>query len=245
MKSSVKKINVILGFSAAALLSAALIGCGSRSSGSTGSDRSDAQAETEKAETATAGSSAEESSAAAETESTEVYPPLGQDEGDPDDQTTEVYPPLGQDEGDPDDAEGSGETTSGGIIMSSSDSDFDSLLEEACSQVHPGTAGSSLTGAYEAANLMNWYTDTLTALNPDASREDLSAAITEASRTWFSGHSGDAEERRDSIDLMYSSAKDSLTEDGAGLLEDAGYHGQVNWTEDDVETVFPAILAAL
>lgn len=93
-----------------------------------------------------------------------------------------------------------------------------------------GSAGISLRAASEAADLMTWYMD-------EKPTGDQVMRETEN----FCKDVSDLEAFQSGIEMIYDSAKQTAGADGASLLSDAGWSGEVTWTEKDVDTLFNAI----
>lgn len=93
-----------------------------------------------------------------------------------------------------------------------------------------GQAGSSLKAAKRAAELMSWYME----------KKPSGDVIMKTTENFYEGLS-DQRGFSTGLEMIYSAAKEISGKDGAGLLADAGYQGEVNWTVDDVNHLFNAI----
>ena len=93
-----------------------------------------------------------------------------------------------------------------------------------------GQAGISLRAAKRAAELMNWYVE----------KKPSGDVIMKTTENFYDGIT-DQKGFLTGLEMIYSSAKEISGKDGAALLSDAGYEGEINWTLDDVNHLFNAI----
>ena len=93
-----------------------------------------------------------------------------------------------------------------------------------------GQAGISLKAAKRAAELMNWYME----------KKPSGDVIMKTTENFYEGIT-DQRGFLTGLEMIYSSAKEITGKDGAALLSDAGYQGDVSWTMDDVNHLFNAI----
>ena len=93
-----------------------------------------------------------------------------------------------------------------------------------------GQAGISLRAAKRAAELMNWYVE----------KKPSGDVIMKTTENFYDGIT-DQKGFLTGLEMIYSSAKEISGKDGAALLSDAGYEGEISWTLDDVNHLFNAI----
>ena len=93
-----------------------------------------------------------------------------------------------------------------------------------------GQAGISLRAAKRAAELMNWYVE----------KKPSGDVIMKTTENFYDGITNQ-KGFLTGLEMIYSSAKEISGKDGAALLSDAGYEGEINWTLDDVNHLFNAI----
>ncbi len=103
-------------------------------------------------------------------------------------------------------------------------------LEEINKHSAGGEAGSSLKTARRAAELMTWYMEE----KPSGDR-----VMKETENYLKTLSSPDA--FRSGLEQIYQAALDTVGEDGKNLLSDAGFDGEITWTEKDVNRLFNAI----
>lgn len=89
------------------------------------------------------------------------------------------------------------------------------ILDKLKTDCHPGTAGSSLTGAALAAELLDWAAE-----NPDDIDEQALLAAQSFKELLTSDESALIE---DQLSLVYGESSELLGEDGELLLESCGY----------------------
>ena len=93
-----------------------------------------------------------------------------------------------------------------------------------------GQAGISLKAAKRAAELMNWYVE----------KKPSGDVIMKTTENFYDGITNQ-KGFLTGLEMIYSSAKEISGKDGAALLSDAGYEGEISWTLDDVNHLFNAI----
>ncbi len=93
-----------------------------------------------------------------------------------------------------------------------------------------GTAGSSLKAARHAAELMTWYMEE----KPSGDR------VMKETENYLKTLK-DPSAFQSGLEQIYQAALDTVSKDGAGILSDAGFEGEITWTEKDVNRLFNAI----
>ena len=107
------------------------------------------------------------------------------------------------------------------------------LLSDVFDRYHFGTAGSSLTGAYYAASLVDW-----------GMKNGGEAAVSGA-RAWDRGTENEyGESLEEKLTSLYVTAM-SFYGAGTGVLADCGWTGDWDYTSADIRSVFEPVFSAL
>ncbi len=128
---------------------------------------------------------------------------------------------------------GTTEPDSGTPAVVTVDSELTAILQDISDNYHPATAGSSLTAARLAGQILDWYA---------SSSKDPGEVVTTASAFSDSLDSEKAALFGEQLDAVYDSATYVCSDSGWDLLDDAGYKPRHwPWDSAEMETVFAAI----
>lgn len=109
-------------------------------------------------------------------------------------------------------------------------------LDDICENIHVGTAGSSLTAAQQAANLLDWGMETV--LNDN----EIQAAV----QDWYAAiDSADQEEVQMQFSGVAGAVEQVTGEDGAGLLDSAGCTDSSYPWNDTAKAAVQVVLSAI
>ena len=107
------------------------------------------------------------------------------------------------------------------------------LLSDVFDRYHFGTAGSSLTGAFYAASLVDW-----------GMKNGTGAAVNGA-RAWDRGTENEyGESLEEKLSSLYVTAM-SFYGPGLAILGDCGWQGEWEYSSDDIRSVFQPLFPAL
>ena len=107
------------------------------------------------------------------------------------------------------------------------------LIADVFDRYHFGTAGSSLTGAFYAASIVDW------------GMKNGGPAVVSGARAWDRGTENEyGESLEEKLTSLYVTAM-SFYGQGLGILDDCGWQGEWLYSCDDIRSVFEPLFPAL